>query len=106
MASASSSIWSGPTIWMPTSLCCAAGGDIDIRQLMGRRLRLIGSVLRSRPLAEKVAIRDGFMTDFWPAVERGDVQPVIDSVFPIMLANDAHKRMQDNKNTGKIVLQV
>ncbi len=83
-----------------------ANGEVDIRQLMGKRLRLIGSVLRSRTLEEKIAIRNGFVTDFWDAIERGNILPLIDSVYPIILANEAHKRMAENRNTGKIVLQV
>lgn len=80
--------------------------EIDIRRLMGRRLKLIGSVLRSRAPDEKIAIRNGFVATFWDAINRGTIQPVIDSVYPIVLANEAHKRMAENRNTGKIVLQV
>jgi len=81
-------------------------GEIDIRRIMGRRLKLIGSVLRSRSLEEKIAIRNGFVATFWDAVNRGTIQPVIDGVYPVILANEAHKRMAENRNTGKIVLQV
>jgi putative PIG3 family NAD(P)H quinone oxidoreductase len=80
--------------------------EINISSLMGRRLRLIGSVLRSRSLEEKVAIKDSFMARFWPALEEGLIQPVIDSVYPIEQANEAHQHMADNQNTGKIVLKV
>jgi tumor protein p53-inducible protein 3 len=80
--------------------------EINIGSLMGRRLRLIGSVLRSRSLEEKVAIKDRFMGRFWPALEDGSIQPVIDSVYPIEQANEAHQRMADNQNIGKIVLKV
>ncbi len=79
---------------------------IDIRQLMGRRLRLIGSVLRSRTLAEKVAIRDGFLAQFGSALADGRIAPVIDGVYPVTQANEAHARMADNRNIGKIVLAV
>lgn len=88
------------------STLSGATGEIDIRRIMGRRLRLIGSVLRGRPLEEKIAIRDNFVRDFWDAIARGAIQPVIDSVYPIQLATEAHKRMAENRNTGKIVLQV
>lgn len=83
-----------------------AKAEIDIRQLMTRRLHLIGSVLRSRTLEEKTAIRNAFLASFGDAIERATIQPVIDSVYPIILANDAHKRMAENRNIGKIVLQV
>lgn len=77
---------------------------IDIRQIMGRRVRLIGSVLRSRSLEEKVAIRDGFLAQFGPALADGRIAPVIDGVYPITQANEAHARMAANRNIGKIVL--
>jgi putative PIG3 family NAD(P)H quinone oxidoreductase len=80
--------------------------EINIGSLMGRRLRLIGSTLRSRSLEEKVAIKERFRAQFWPTLEDGSVQPVIDSVYPIEQANEAHQRMADNQNIGKIVLKV
>ncbi|RME72049.1 MAG: NAD(P)H-quinone oxidoreductase [Chloroflexi bacterium] len=80
--------------------------EIDLRYLMGRRLRVIGSVLRARPVEEKTVIKEQFMARFWPALESGQIQPVIDSVFPIEQANEAHQRMAENRNIGKIVLKV
>lgn len=80
--------------------------QVDLGMLMGRRLRLIGSVLRSRSLAEKTEIVARFVVRFWPRVEDGTLRPVVDSVFPIELADAAHQRLADNLHTGKIVLQV
>ncbi|MBX3016086.1 MAG: NAD(P)H-quinone oxidoreductase [Caldilineaceae bacterium] len=80
--------------------------EIDLRHLMGKRLRLIGSVLRSRTLAEKITIKENFMTRFWPAVEAGLLQPVIDRIYPITQANEAHQRMAENRNIGKLILQI
>jgi putative PIG3 family NAD(P)H quinone oxidoreductase len=79
---------------------------LNISALMGRRLRLIGSVLRSRSLAEKVEIKTRFMDLFWEHLEAGTIQPVIDSVYPITQATEAPARMAENRNIGKIVLQV
>jgi putative PIG3 family NAD(P)H quinone oxidoreductase len=79
---------------------------LNISALMGRRLRLIGSVLRSRSLAEKVEIKTRFMDLFWEHLEAGTIQPVIDSVYPITQATEAQARMAENRNIGKIVLQV
>jgi len=85
-----------------------SGGQtqINLGALMGKRLRLIGSVLRSRALAEKLEIKERFMANFWPLLEEGKIQPVIDSVYPITQANEAQQRMADNLNIGKIVLTV
>jgi putative PIG3 family NAD(P)H quinone oxidoreductase len=88
------------------STLSGARAHIDLRLLMGRRLRLIGSVLRSRSLAEKIEIKQRFMDRFWPLLENGAIRPVIDSVYPIEQANEAHRQMAQNENTGKIILRV
>lgn len=80
--------------------------EIDLRHLMGKRLRLIGSVLRSRALAEKIAIKENFMARCWPLVKAGTIKPVIDSVYPISQVNEAQAQMAANRNIGKIILQV
>ncbi|GAB4440547.1 MAG: NAD(P)H-quinone oxidoreductase [Anaerolineae bacterium] len=80
--------------------------EVNIGALMGRRLRLIGSVLRPRSLAEKVEIKEKFMAHFWPLLLNGTIQSIIDSVYPIEQANEAHQRMAENKNIGKIILKV
>jgi putative PIG3 family NAD(P)H quinone oxidoreductase len=80
--------------------------DIDLRQLMGKRLRLIGSVLRSRTLAEKIEIKERFMAQFWPALVDGQLQPIIDTVYPIAQAIKAHLNISVYINIGKFVLQV
>jgi len=83
-----------------------AKAEINLAALLSRRLRLIGSVLRSRSLAEKIEIKQKFMAQFWPLLERGTVQPIIDSVYPIEQVENAQQRMANNQNIGKIVLQV
>lgn len=80
--------------------------EVNIGALMGRRLRLIGSVLRPRSLAEKVEIKEKFMAHFWPLLLNGTIAPIIDSVYSIEQANEAHQRMAENKNIGKIILKV
>jgi putative PIG3 family NAD(P)H quinone oxidoreductase len=80
--------------------------ELNIGALMGRRLRLIGSVLRSRSLAEKVEIKEKFMAQFWPLLLNGTIEPVIDAIYPIEQANAAHQRMAENKNIGKIILKI
>lgn len=80
--------------------------EIDLGSLMRRRLRLIGSVLRSRSLEEKVEITEQFMDRFWPLLEKGTIKPVIDTVYPVEQAGEAHQYMADYRNIGKIVLKV
>jgi NADPH:quinone reductase-like Zn-dependent oxidoreductase len=80
--------------------------EIDLAALMGRRLRLIGSVLRSRSLEEKIKIKERFMAQFWPLLEDGTIQPIIDSAYPIEQVDEAQQRMVNNQNIGKIILKV
>lgn len=79
---------------------------LNIGALMGLRLRLIGSVLRSRSLAEKIEIKTRFMERFWAFLDNGSIQPVIDQIYPIRQAGEAQARMATNQNIGKIGLQV
>lgn len=88
------------------SMLGGAETKINLGALMGRRLRLIGSVLRPRPVAEKVEIKRRFMAQFWPLLENGAIQPIIDTVYPIEQANQAHEQMANNENIGKIILRV
>ena len=83
-----------------------ARAELDIRKLMARRGRLIGSTLRSRPTPEKARIRDAFVERFWDDLEGGRIAPVIDRVLPIEQAEAAHEVMRANDNLGKIVLEV
>ena len=53
-----------------------------------------------------MAIKANFMARCWPQVEAGPLLPVIDSVYPIQQANEAQQRMAENRNIGKIVLQI
>ncbi|MFN8495079.1 MAG: NAD(P)H-quinone oxidoreductase [Caldilineaceae bacterium] len=88
------------------ALLSGSQAPIDLGLVQRKRLRLIGSLLRSRALAEKIEIKEKFMARFWPLLEAGQIQPVIDSVYPITQANEAQQRMAENRNIGKIVLQV
>jgi putative PIG3 family NAD(P)H quinone oxidoreductase len=80
--------------------------ELDIRKLMAKRIMLKGSTLRARALAEKVAIKEAFMEQFWEALEQKRIKAIIDSVFPIWEADKAHTKMQANQNIGKILLGV
>jgi putative PIG3 family NAD(P)H quinone oxidoreductase len=83
-----------------------ASGEIHIGRLMGKRARLIGSVLRARPLTEKVEIVQRFRSQFWTSLEDGSIQPIIGSVYPVQEAQTAHDAMRNYENIGKIVLRV
>jgi len=79
---------------------------IDLGTVLGKRLRLIGSLLRSRSVAEKGEIVRDFSRRFWPLLESGRIGPVIDTVLPIVRAAEAHRILEENRNIGKVVLVV
>ena len=83
-----------------------ATAELDLRALLSRRLRLIGSTLRARPLTEKLALTAGFMRDVLPGLADGTLRPVIDAVLPLADAAEAHRRMASNENVGKLVLTI
>ena len=79
---------------------------IDLAMILQKRLRLIGSLLRSRPLDEKVRITQAFRERFWPDLVTGRINPVIDTVLPITQAQEAQQMLSDNRNIGKVILNV
>jgi len=80
--------------------------EVDLRLLMGRRLRMIGSVLRSRAAEEKVDITQRFVARFWPLLANGAMRPVIDKVFSIQQADEAQQYVRDYRNIGKVILKI
>jgi putative PIG3 family NAD(P)H quinone oxidoreductase len=80
-------------------------GELPVGQLMVKRLRVIGSVLRSRTHAEKDAIIARLREHIWPLVAAGRIQPIIDRVLPIQDAQQAHEILAANDTVGKIVLR-
>lgn len=80
--------------------------DVNLGLLVSRRLRVIGSVLRTRSLAEKVAITDAFRAEVLPLFATGGLKPIVDATYPIADAAAAHEYVAANKNFGKVVLLV
>ena len=72
---------------------------------MGRRASIRGTVLRARPLAEKRALAEAFTRDVLPGFTSGQLQPVIDRVYPAREVADAHRLMEANESFGKILLE-
>jgi len=73
---------------------------------MTKRLQVFGSVLRSRPLADKIAITQRFLTKWLPLLVAGRIKPIIDRIFPFAQVANAHRYMEENRNFGKIILEV
>lgn len=80
--------------------------EINLNTVMRNRLQLIGSVLRTRSIDEKIGVTQNFMDRWLPELARGEIRPIIDTVFPLAAASDAHKYMEANRNFGKIILKV
>jgi putative PIG3 family NAD(P)H quinone oxidoreductase len=80
--------------------------ELNLGAVLGKSLRIIGTRLRSRPLAQKIKITRMFAERFWPLLESGRLQPVVDTVFPITESQAAHDFVKQNKNTGKVILEV
>jgi putative PIG3 family NAD(P)H quinone oxidoreductase len=83
-----------------------AKAEIEIADVMRRRLTLTGSTLRPRPVEFKAMVANEISHTVWPYVEGGRLRPVIDSVFPLSRAAEAHARMESGEHVGKIVLEV
>ena len=83
-----------------------AKAELNIGQVMMRRLTLTGSTLRARSVEFKSLLADDVLRNVWPLVEEGKLKPVIDIVVPLAQAAEAHRRMEAGEHVGKIVLEV
>lgn len=81
-------------------------GNLNLARVLSNNLRIVGSTLRNRSLPEKARLLQHLATRVWPAVESGAIQPIVDSVYAIGDIEDAHARMKNNLNMGKIVLSI
>ena len=81
-------------------------GELDLRAVLGKRLRLIGTVLRARPLEEKIAATRAFAADVVPLFAQGKLRAVVDSEFPLGEIRAAHQRMESNATFGKVVIRI
>jgi len=90
-------------------MIAALGGDmtqIDLKTVYQKRLKLIGSTLRSRTQREKEGILAGVKKMLYPYFENGQIRPAIYQVFDMKEAERAHQIVMKNENIGKIILKV
>src|SRR5262245_13663192 len=80
--------------------------ELDINELMRRRLTVTGSTLRPRPVEFKGYVAKNLREKIWPLVEAGKIKPEIFKVFKLESAADAHQLMETSQHIGKIVLTV
>jgi len=86
-------------------LQAGATAELNLTTLLSRRLRIIGTALRSRPLEQRAAIVADVRDNVWPMIP-AEVRPVIHEVFPLDQVARAHELMDERAPFGKVVLQV
>jgi NADPH:quinone reductase len=83
-----------------------ARAELPLGTLLGKRLQLTGTVLRSRPLEEKILAAREFARHVVPLLAAGIVGPVVGRVLPLARAAEAHAALAANEGFGKVVLEV
>lgn len=78
--------------------------DVDLGALLRKRVRIQGTVLRSRPLEERIALHAVLERRIAPRLATGAYRPVVDAVLPLAEAAEAHRRIASNGTFGKVVL--
>lgn len=81
-------------------------GAIDLAVVLTKRLRITGSAMRPRTVAEKAAIRDALLQHIWPAIAAGSIRSHVHAVFPLAQASEAHRLMESSEHIGKIILRI
>lgn len=87
-------------------LMAGSHDSIHLGMLLARRARVVGTVLRSRPLEEKIQCARIFEERLLPLFARGALKPFVDIALPLDQAAEAHRRMENGQHLGKIVLKV
>lgn len=83
-----------------------AKAEINLAKLLMRRLQVIGSTLRTRSAEQKQQLVASFVARFGAAIADGRIKPIVERVFPLAEAADAHRLMQSSEHFGKIVLKL
>jgi len=80
--------------------------ELDINEVLRRRLTITGSTLRPRPVEFKGYLARNLREKIWPLIEAGRIKPEIYRTFPLAQASDAHRLMETSEHIGKLVLTV
>lgn len=83
-----------------------ANATIPVGRVLTSRLTIRGTVLRTRPLEEKIAATRAFAHGVVPLLQSGGVRPVVDRVFPLRGVRNAQRRVESNVTVGKVVLVI
>lgn len=80
--------------------------EVNLGVVLMKRLQIIGTTLRNRPVEEKIAVCRRFATEVLPRFERGELAPVIDRRFPLAEIAAAHAYLAQNTSVGKVLIDV
>jgi NADPH:quinone reductase len=83
-----------------------SGATLDFRRVMGKRLRITGTMLRGRTPEEKAAATRRFAAHVVPLLADGRLRPVLDSTYALADASEAYRRLESNDTFGKVVIEV
>ncbi|MDC7717609.1 NAD(P)H-quinone oxidoreductase [Vogesella sp. DC21W] len=83
-----------------------SSATLNLGLLLVKRLRLLGSTLRSQPEAVKARLAAALGAEVLPALADGRARVTLDSVYPLAAVADAHRYVEDNRNLGKVVLSL
>ena len=85
-------------------LTAGRAAELDMGAVLRKRLHIVGTSLRTRPLEEKISAARAFERDVGELLATGRVRPIMDRVFPLGEAAEAHRQMESDANFGKLVL--
>lgn len=91
--------------WLLVGMLAGAQASFELGLLLRKRVTLHGTVLRSRPLEEKIAVAQAVEKALLPLFTDHRLRPVVDSVYPMTSLSDAFSRLSSNASFGKIVIE-
>jgi NADPH2:quinone reductase len=86
-------------------LMAGRSASVNLGTILTRRLTIRGTVMRTRPALEKAAATEAFSRDVLPLLERGQVRPIVERVFPLDQIVTAHALLESNATFGKVVIR-
>jgi NADPH2:quinone reductase len=92
--------------WIVVATLGGSMSELNMLDFLKHGVKLIGSTLRSQTTEMKAEILTRLEKELWPAFSSGKIKVLIHKILPITLAEDAHRILRNNENTGKVVLNV
>ena len=80
--------------------------EVNFAPLLMKRITMTGSTLRAQTFDQKSVMVEEILANVFPLLENGKVKPLIDSIYPLEQAEQAHAHMQSGQHMGKIILKM